>query len=203
MTTPPAKTEKKKEKRDFFRVNHDLLFDFKVVEAFSAENESPEMEFDDSASVGLVNELRRLDKDNVQTLRLLTEKNRLLGDYLNSLSNKIDLIARHTLIAQETANQDKQKTRINLSEDGLAFLAERALYKDSYIVVRLIFLPQYIPITCFAKVIRCDAKDNNYQVAARFHRIKDSQRQELSKQILKAQTSARKSAAHKANKDTK
>ncbi len=191
MTSPSNKTVKTRERRDFFRISQDLFFDFKVVDAFSAENQSPDSEFEDAASVGLINELRRLDKDNLQTLRLLTEKNRLLGDYLSSLSSKIDLIARHTLFAQETLAQGKKKTRINLSEDGFAFLADRALYKDSYIVVRLIFLPQYVPVSSFAKIIRCDAKEDKYQVAARFHRMNDSDRQELSKQILKTQTSAK------------
>lgn len=179
------------DKRDFFRVNHDVLFDYKVADGFSAENEDAFESFEDSVSINLLNELKKLDRDNVQTLKLLTEKNRLLGDYLQSLSSKIDLIARHSLFAHETTTE-KPTTRINLSEDGLAFLADRALYKDSYIVVRLVFLPSYSPVLSFAKVLRCEQKESRYQVAAKFFRLNDSERQELSRQILKAQVGARK-----------
>ncbi|SMF30997.1 PilZ domain-containing protein [Alteromonadaceae bacterium Bs31] len=184
-----------RERRDFFRVSQDVLFDFKLADAFSAENDSPEIEFEDSISLSLVNELRRLDKDSLQTLRLLTEKNRLLGDYLQTLSSKIDLIARHTLFAQDGEAGERPKTRINLSEEGVAFIADRALYKGNYLAVRLIFLPNYVPVVVFAKVIRCEAKDDSYQIAAKFHRLQDKDRQELSRQILKAQVTQKKASA--------
>lgn len=186
------KSAPSRDKRDFFRISQDVIFDYKVVDSYTAESDKPEDEFEDAVSLGLLNELKRLDKDNVQTLRLLTEKNRLLGDYLQSLSSKIDLIARHSLFAHDSGDKEKAKTRINLSEDGLAFIADRALYKGGYLAVRLIFLPAYSPVVAFAKIIRCEPKEEQYQIAARFHRLPDSERQELSRQILKAQVSQRK-----------
>lgn len=182
----------KMERRDFFRVSHDVLFDFKIIDSYTAENGDPEGEFADSVSLHLLNELRRLDKDNVQVLKLLTEKNRLLGDYLGSLSNKIDLIARHALFVQSGQDQEKPTERINLSEDGIAFISNRAIYKGNFLVLRLIFLPQYVPVIVFAKVVRCDAKNKLHQVAAKFHRISDQSRQDLSRQILKAQVNQKK-----------
>lgn len=187
MSKPPDKTPSKIDNRDFFRISHDVLFDYSVTDAYCAENEQPEDVFNDGVSLGLLNELRRLDRDNVQTLRLLTEKNRLLGDYLQMLSNKIDLIGRHTLFAHDALSNNKPTTRINLSEDGLAFVCERMLYKDSYVAVRLIFLPSYSPVISFAKVLRCSQKEDKYQVAVKFFRLNDVQRQELSRQIMKAQ----------------
>ncbi len=187
-TAPPSAAEK----RDFFRISQDVIFDHKPVDAFTAENNKPDTEFDDAIALSLINELRRLDRDSVQTLRLLTEKNRLLGDYLQTLSNKIDLIARHSLFAQDTDSQNRATTRINLSEDGVAFLSDRALYKDSYLTVRLIFLPEYSPVITYAKVLRCDQKDEQYQVAAKFHRMNDTDRQEVSRQIMRAQVAHRK-----------
>ncbi|WP_045859959.1 PilZ domain-containing protein [Teredinibacter purpureus] len=181
-----------RERRDFFRVDQDVIFDYKVVDAFAAENDPPEIEFEDSVSLSLLNELRRLDQDNIQTLRALTDKNRLLGDYLQTLSSKIDLIARHSLFAQDKEAGDKPKTRINLSEEGIAFIAERAVYKGNFLAMRLIFLPHYAPVVIFAKVIRCEPKQSNYQVAAKFHRLQDKDRQELSRQILKTQVSQKK-----------
>jgi len=181
-----------KERRDFFRVNQDVIFDFKLVDAFTAENDHASAEFDDSVSLGLINELRRLDHDSVQTLRALSAQNHLLGDYLQTLSSKIDLIARHTLFATDRSMADTSKTRINLSEDGIAFLADRAIYKGNFLALRLIFLPNYVPVVIFAKVIRCEAKDSKYQVAAKFYRLADKERQELSRQILKTQVSQKK-----------
>ncbi|MFL0809151.1 MAG: PilZ domain-containing protein [Agarilytica sp.] len=182
----------KAEKREFFRISQDVVFDYKVVESFAAENDNPESEFEDAVSLNLIEELRRLDRDSVQTLRLLSEKNRLLGDYLQTLSSKIDLIARHTLFANNEDAKNNATTRINLSEDGIAFNCDRALYKSSYIAVRLVFLPSYSPVIAYAKILRCDQKGEFHQVAARFHRIQETARQEISKQILKAQITHRK-----------
>ncbi|WP_018016015.1 PilZ domain-containing protein [Teredinibacter turnerae] len=178
-----------REKRDFFRISHDVIFDHKVVDAYTAEHDSPEILFDDAVSLGIINELRRLDRDASQTLRALSEKNRLIGDYLQIVNSKIDLLARHALFHQTEKAREKPKTRINLSEDGLAFIVDRALYKGNYLAIRMIFLPNYVPVVVFAKVIRCEAKGDQYQVAARFHRISDKDRQELSRQILRAQIS--------------
>lgn len=182
----------KKERRDFFRVSHDVLFDLKIIDSWTAENSDPESEFADSVSLHLLNELRRLDKDSGQVLKLLTEKNRLLGDYLHNLSNKIDLIARHTLFVQNEKDKNTPTERINLSEDGIAFVSSRAIYKGNFLVMRLIFLPNYVPVIVFARVVRCEAKNELYQVAAKFHRISEATRQELSRQILKAQVSQKK-----------
>ncbi len=192
MSKPPPKPSTPADKRDFFRVSQDLIFDVKPVETFAAENSPPENEFEDEVSLSLVEELKRLDRDNIQTLKLLTEKNRLLGDYLQTLSSKIDLIARHTLFAGNTDASSPPTTRINLSEDGLAFMSERAHYKGAYIAVRLIFLPSYSPVITFARVLRCDQKEEKYQVAAKFHRLSDADRQEISRQILKVQVNHRK-----------
>lgn len=192
MSKPSTKPTPSADKRDFFRVSQDVIFDVKTAESYAAENEPAAKEFEDELSVSLIEELRRLDRDNVQTLKLLTEKNRLLGDYLQSLSQKIDLIARHALFAQDTDSSSRPTTRINLSEDGLAFLSERPLYKGSYIAVRLIFLPSYSPVITFAKVLRCDQKEEKHQVAAKFYRLSDTDRQEISRQILKVQVNHRK-----------
>lgn len=193
MTTDNENTPNaKKERRDFFRVSQDVLFDFKIIDSWTAENSDPESEFADSTSLHLLTELRRLDKDNSQVLKLVSEKNRLLGDYLSNLSNKIDLIARHTLFVQNEKDKTRPTERINLSEDGIAFVSNRAIYKGNYLVMRLIFLPQYVPVIVFAQVVRCESKNDLYQVAAKFFRCPDATRQEISRQILKAQVSQKK-----------
>ncbi len=192
MSKASTKPSTGPDKRDFFRVSQDVFFDFKPVESYTAENENSDNEFGDVASLSLIDELRRLDRDNVQTLRILADKNHLLGDYLQTLNSKIDLIARHTMFAHDANAHNKVTTRINLSEDGLAFLNERTLYKGSYIAVRLVFLPSYSPVVTFAKVLRCDQKNDRYQIAAKFHRLSDTDRQEISRQIMKVQVSSRK-----------
>lgn len=191
LVTQAPKISNQSERRESFRVFQDVLFDFHVVEAFAADNSEPEEEFSDSISLSLLNELHKLDKHNNELLKLFGDKNRLLGDYLRGINQKMDLVTRHVLFAKDNPNQ-QNKQRLNLSETGVAFLSDRMLYKDSFIALRLIFLPTYVPVMTFAKVTRCDAKNESYQAAARFHRLKDDQRQELARRILKTQVSTKK-----------
>ena len=89
------------EKRDFFRINQDVLFEVHLVDSYAADNSAPESHFDDSPALTLLNQLRKIDKDNQQILGLIKDKNRLLTDYLQSLNNKIDLVTRFCLFSQQ------------------------------------------------------------------------------------------------------
>lgn len=201
--------------RDYFRVNKDVVFDFRPVEASQVSSGQPAEAFENSVHLSLLHRLKQIDKESSKSLQLLTEKNRLLADYLKSLSQKIDLVAQHILFSEDTlhtkakpnannesgnlpitkqekpeakhANIEKNRARINLSEDGIAFVSQRALYKDSFIAMQLIFLPSYTVVSSFAKILRCAGKGKHYQAAAQFYQLGAIERQEISREILKAQ----------------
>lgn len=189
MTSPTSA-----ERRNSFRVNQDVIFDFRQVDTHTAEQEEPEHAMDDGVAMHLVAELRRIDREAQQLLKIITDKQRLLGDYLQKLNSKIDLIARHSLF---TSNGSSQSTRLNISEDGVAFRSQRALYRGNFLVLRMIFLPTYTPVIVFGVVSRCESEGRGegdtevYRVAAKFHRLRDQDRQELARQILKAQVGNR------------
>jgi hypothetical protein len=184
MTTPSS------ERRSAFRINHDLIFDFRLVDNHTAEEQEPENVINDGAALHLVTELRRIDREAQQLLKIIADSQRLLGDYLQKLSQKIDLVARHSLLASGTHSSTE---RVNISEGGVLFRSDRALYKGNFLVLRMIFLPSYTPVIVFASVNRCvEEGDNGYRVGATFHRLREQDRQELARQILKAQASHRK-----------
>jgi hypothetical protein len=177
------------ERRNSFRINQDVIFDFRQVDTHTAEHLEPEQAVDDGVAMQLVAELRRIDRDAQQLLKIVTDKQRLLGDYLQKLNNKIDLIARHAVFA---AGPNSQTLRLNISEGGVAFSSDRALYKGNFLVLRMIFLPSYTPVIVFAVVARCESDKDSFRIATKFHRLRDQERQELARQILKAQVSNRK-----------
>ncbi len=177
-----------RDKRDTFRIDEDLHFEFRPVTSSDVEHTLISEAFEDNDdSLRLINQLSRLDKDASQSLKILTDKNRLLGDYLNTLNAKIDTLARHIAFNSEQSLRNRPKTRISLSEDGIGFICNRSFYKDSFLAVRLIFLPNYAMAEAYAQVVRCVQKEDKYQVAARFHQIYDKDRQIISRQVLKAQ----------------
>ena len=181
------------DKRDFFRIDEDIHFEFRSVSASFVEDKDVGDAFDDAdESLRLIDQLNKIERESHQSLKILTDKNRLLGDYLSTLSQKIDTIGRHIAFTSEESLKQRPKTRVSLSEDGVGFICDRPLYKGSFIALRLIFLPNYTMANSFAQIMRCVEKGDNFQVAAKFHGIYDKDRQRISKQILKAQVRSRK-----------
>lgn len=179
------------EKRDHYRTSQEVLFDFKTVDTRSAEQGQAAAAFTDSRPAPMLEELRRLDKELQQLGSLLSAEQRLLGDYLHKLNSKIDVVARYSIFATES---DSKVSVLSISEGGVSFICDRALYKGNFLALRIIFLPSYTPVVVFARVTRCDAQDGHHRVAAEFHRLKETDRQEIAKQVLRSQISERERA---------
>ncbi len=188
----PTESSIQNEQREFFRVNHDVLFDYKIVDADTANDADPAEVDTDGFNIQLARELRKLDREISQAFQIIAKKDALLGEALTKLNQKIDKLTQYHLSSNEQRNQEK--TRINLSEGGVAFRGSRAMYKGNYLLLRLVFLPSYLPVLLFARVVRCESKDSEHHIAARFHRVSPAVQQELARQILKAQALNRKRA---------
>lgn len=188
----PTEPSIQNEQREFFRVNHDVLFDYKIVDADTANDADPAEVDTEGFNIQLARELRKLDREISQAFQIIAKKDALLGDALTKLNQKIDKLTQYHLSSNEQRNQEK--TRINLSEGGVAFRGSRAMYKGNYLLLRLVFLPSYLPVLLFARVVRCESKDSEHHIAARFHRVSPAVQQELARQILKAQALNRKRA---------
>lgn len=178
-----------KERRSFYRVDQDVVFDYKQVDINTVETKAPEEAFDSGSSMFLIGELRKIDRESQQALKVIADKDRSIAEYLSKLNSKIDLIARHSMFSGSRGHQAK---RLNLSEAGVAFRGDKALYMGNFLVLRMIFLPSYTPVIVFAKVIRCEVDDGSYRVAATFHNLQEHDRQELARQVMRAQVNQRK-----------
>jgi len=180
-------------KRDSFRINEDVHFEYRPVSSSFAEDEPAESAFDHADnSLQLIDQLNKIDRDVSQSLKLISDKNRLLGDYLQSVNKKIDAIGRHVAFNSEESLKNRPLKRISLSEDGIGFITDRSLYKGSIIALRLIFLPHYHMAMSYAEILRCVQQDAHYQVAAKFVSINDKDRQIISRQVLRNQMQDRK-----------
>jgi hypothetical protein len=65
---------------------------------------------------------------------------------LTLLNAKLDLLAKQCLFE---SLQQMPKTRISLSLEGVAFKHPTYFYKDSYLLLSLIFLPHFASIATF------------------------------------------------------
>jgi hypothetical protein len=179
------------EKRSFFRITDDLILDYRQVDGYTADSEKPENLFPDSASLSLFAEFKRIDSESAQLLTAIGEDNRALADYLATLNRKIELLTQNVM-ADQHQNDSIKPTRVNISEGGIAFQTDKALYKGSHIALRLMFMPSFVGLSTFAKVIRCEEQSQDqFHIAAKFHRLSSTHQQILSRQIMQQQIVAK------------
>ncbi|BFM16362.1 hypothetical protein R50073_25450 [Maricurvus nonylphenolicus] len=182
------------EKRSFFRITDDLILDYRQVDGYTADSEKPENLFPDSGSLSLFAEFKRIDSESAQLLTAIGEDNRALADYLATLNRKIELLTQNVMADQHQSDGIKP-TRVNISEGGIAFQTDKALYKGSYIALRLMFMPSFVGLSTFARIIRCEEQtQDQFHIAAKFHRLSSTHQQILSRQIMQQQITAKRQA---------
>lgn len=175
------------DRREFFRIDDDVIFDVHPVDAQTAQHVAAVDVASEGPSWHVLEALAAIDYKTQQAASVIAGKQPELMSYLKLLNDKIDLLARHTVFS---SYKHLPKTRISLSQDGIAFKSPRMLYKNSFVVLRIIFLPQFTPVITFAQIIRCESRDNSYNVAAKFYRLEATQQQVIAKALTKAQQQA-------------
>lgn len=176
------------ERRSYFRIDESIALEFKAVPEMTANSAAPELQFPDTASLKLYAELRKIDSENSVLFHQIRENNRSIAEYLHNLNRKIDLIGQQLMSENKPLPPSKTIKNVNLSEGGIAFGSSKSLTANEYIALRLIFLPSNAGLVVFAKIIRCEPSNNGeFQIAAKFHRINDTQQHLIGQQIMRAQ----------------
>lgn len=195
------------ERRNYFRVNSELMLKSQKIDARTTETCQPEDLFpEDKQSSYLIQELHRLDNEAMPHLSSIAELSRPLADYLSILNKKIDMIAQHcsspylhTLYSQnqqtaETSTEEGDApvlVQVNLSEDGIAFYSSDQWIESDVLGLRLQFLNDYSHIACFAKVLRCETEGNGtFKTACQFQQLSKTSREALRRHIMQAQLNA-------------
>jgi hypothetical protein len=185
------------ERRSYFRIDESIALEFKSVEEVTANTAAPELQFTNNASLKLYAELRKLDGENTQLFHQIKEHSRALSEYLHNMNRKLDLIAQQLMGETRPAPPSKTIKQVNLSEGGIAFGSSLAVEQNSYIALRLIFLPSNAGLVQFAKIIRCDpSPSGEFQIAAKFHRINEAHQQLIGQQIMRAQMAEKRKSKH-------
>ncbi|NHN35947.1 PilZ domain-containing protein [Pseudomaricurvus alcaniphilus] len=186
------------ERRSFFRIPSEIVLDFHPVDSYTLENTRAEDEFpEEQKALSLFSELRRLDKEASPHLGAIGDNNRPLADYLKMLNKKLDLIAQQC-VAANYSGEDVRPTHVNLSEGGIAFNSGKALYKDSHLALRIMFLSDYSSLASFARVVRCESQQESkvFKIACKFLTLNNNQQELLGRHIMQAQLEAKRRSQH-------
>lgn len=176
------------ERRSFFRIDESIALECKLIDASAVKAGQPEAFFNNSHSLKLYSELKKIDSENIQYLHDIKEISRTLGEYLHNLNRKIELLGQELMAEQMPQPPSKILKQVNLSEGGISFGSSNAIAAGQFIALHIIFLPSHAGLVLFAKVIRCEPDtDGEFQIAAGFYNIDETQQQLIGQQIMRAQ----------------
>jgi hypothetical protein len=176
------------DKRKFFRIQQDVIFNFKAVSTDSIHEYNADHYFDRSASVDLLTKFQQLDRDSTAIMQNIRKDNSHIGQYLETLNKKINLLSQQVLAQEIIAEGDQNAGRIDLSQGGIAFTTSCPLDIKSWVAVKLVFLPAYIAILSYAQIIRSQQLDDGrYLVGASFDQLNADEQRIIAKQIIDTQ----------------
>jgi hypothetical protein len=185
------------ERRNYFRVDSELMLKCLSVSADTVEHSQPEDQFpEDRHASYLIHELQRLDQEAQPHLLALSDLNRTLAQCLKLLNKKIDLVAQHSASqhTKSTSDDDSQRpiSKVNLSEGGIAFYTSTPWPVGEHLALSLQFLNDYAALTCFATVLRCEPCPHqaSYKIACQFYRLSADGQEMLKKHIMQTQLNA-------------
>ncbi|MGH1484972.1 MAG: PilZ domain-containing protein [Cellvibrionaceae bacterium] len=176
------------EKRQFFRIQQDVIFNFKCVNTDSVTHISPEQHFDHASALGLFSQFQQLDNDSHATLEHIRKENLPVADYLEMLNQKMNLLSQQMLANEAVSVNDTDSGRIDLSQGGIGFTTSHPIGIESWLALKLVFLPSYIGLLTYAQVTRNQLQeDGSYLIGARFHQLNEEQERILSRQVIQTQ----------------
>ncbi len=179
------------EKRQFFRIEQDVVFNFHTVSNDDVTHTPAAQHFEHTETLCLFSELQYLEERSSELLASIKQENPVIAEYLSNTNKKIDLICQQVLSNQSSVH-DLDSGKIDISLGGLGFQHERPIGIESWIAFKLIFLPSYTGVIGYAQVTRNMLQANgSYLVGVRFHNLRDDQSKVIAREIFNTQVSER------------
>lgn len=179
------------ERREYYRIREQIALQISSDEAdFRSE----------SALFGLLNELYLLEHESQPLLRAISDQQRSLVGYLKITNKRIDLLAQ--AVAQNLLKDFGPPQQVTLSEGGLSFTGTQHYSSDQVLYLKILLLPQAMPLQLEARVVHCRKKNTgDYKTAVAFVELDEQQRKILARYIIQKQALERRQALQEQEQD--
>jgi hypothetical protein len=179
------------ERRQYFRIEDSLTLSYQKVplEAVPDCVERLEQELDSHFTV--VSSLAAVTQEMTGTLHKIEASRPEIAAYLKSLDKKIDILGR-AFLAQATELFTQPTQEVNLSATGISFHVSEPIPKGTILELKILLLPSYTGILCFAEVVSCDEldasdSDHCYNLRTNFSHIRTRDRDVLIQHVIQRQ----------------
>ncbi|MCC5792346.1 MAG: PilZ domain-containing protein [Legionellaceae bacterium] len=175
------------ERRQHFRINDQLYFDYRIIEEgrFISEQALAEELLGENNQKYLETSeyFQNIDRELMQLTGNIALRDPETAHYLNLMNAKIDYLSRHLLV------ENKLEIRsVNLSLGGLAFKSNRKLSPKTRLKVIIYTKPKMIPLLLNAFTVSCVPIPNHrFRISLQFEGLDVEQEQLLAQHIMLAQ----------------
>lgn len=192
--------EDENERRKYYRIEDSIALDFALLT--EDQLSSGEALKNDSALFNLLSDLHQVEFEAQHILRLITERDRNLANYLKVINKRIDLLGQ--AMTQNLLPNIGQAQTVSLSEGGINFRHSQAIEKGCVLALKIVLLPQPLGLMLRARVVHCQALDQGgYEIGTEFEELSDAQRQLLARHIFQKQALERRLAREPAPSTSK
>lgn len=192
--------EDENERRKYYRIEDSIALDFALLT--EDQLSSGEALKNDSALFNLLSDLHQVEFEAQHILRLITERDRNLANYLKVINKRIDLLGQ--VMTQNLLPNIGQAQTVSLSEGGINFRHSQAIEKGCVLALKIVLLPQPLGLMLRARVVHCQALDQGgYEIGTEFEELSDAQRQLLARHIFQKQALERRLAREPAPSTSK
>ena len=105
------------EKRQFFRIQQDVVFNFWTVSNDNVVHNRPEQHFEHSETLCLFSEFQQIDGNSSDILESIQRDNPLVAEYLNTINQKLNLVFQQVLSNQSSVH-DVDSGKVDISQGG-------------------------------------------------------------------------------------
>lgn len=181
------------ERREFFRVDDSVVLEYREISSIDASSYLDQLADDlpnrFTASASFAATSRQVG----HLLRSIEGLSSSLARYLESLDNKMNMLARMFLI-EELHAPEKSTKNISLSAGGIAFNTDTPQKEGDLLELKLVLFPSYLGLLSIGKVVQCrpsDDPEHPYHIAVSFSHLSDIEEDMLVKHVLSKQLAGR------------
>ncbi|MGQ9659651.1 MAG: PilZ domain-containing protein [Thermochromatium sp.] len=191
MTTDPPSSQctahesSEGDRRRYFRIKDQLGVRIIPVgpEAAAQLVESLEAH---SSRAGLINDLHAIRERHLPERRTLEYKFPTVNAYIKVIESQIEMLAQ--VIGDGEGFPSTADTPACISAQGIGFDWPEALAIDSQVEVRLTLFPDRVHIRALARVVRCEAKDDQgHRLALDFIHLREADREAIIRHVCRLQ----------------
>jgi hypothetical protein len=179
------------ERREFFRIDDAIQVSYRVIEATDMPLDINDQRMQNDRFT-VITRLQAISQHLSTAYHRIEQRDPDVADYLKALDEKIDLLGRSFLLAEDDLLGQPSQS-VNLSAGGLAMDTAAPLRVGDLVEIKLLLLPSYSGVLAFGEVVGVEASqdgDAAYPHHARinFTLIRDSDQDALIRHIMRRQS---------------